>query len=226
MDTGNDVRHRTLWFGKEESSNSITVTSGPVSYVPPSQLDASSTIQGKHPGPSQRNNHSHLSTFCQAIDQDPWTVYKAKADMCYCRNVTLAQHRKHKLEIVHIQHLPMVLSSAQALVRTIDQFSHQSFPRLLGFYHHPGSCFLVWEPVELSINEVLASRWRIEKVDLAQIVWSVSGVLVQRYKWNMTWRRLVTTSNRSSMESNFFVIAEERRPRWFQKRSPWLRMAE
>lgn len=180
MDTGNDVRRRTLWFGKEESSNPITDTSGPVSYVPPSQLAASSTIQGKHPGPSQRNNHSHLSTFHQAVDQDPWTVYEARADVCYCRNVTLARHRKHKLEIVHIQHLPMELSSAQALVRTIDQFSHQSFPRLLGFYHHFGSCFLVWEPVELSINEVLASRWRIEKVDLAQIVWLVSGFSSKR----------------------------------------------
>lgn len=71
----------------------------------------------------------------------------------------------------------MELSSAQALVKTIDQFPHQSFPRLLEFYHNAGDSFLVWEAVELSVNEILASRWRIEKVELAQIVWPVSLVM-------------------------------------------------
>ena len=180
MDAGKDERPRTLWFGKEASSTPITVSSGPINYASSGPLAASSTIQGKHSGLSQRNDYSHSSRIRPIVDQDPWTIYEARADVCYGRDVTLARHRKHQLEIVHIQHLrPMELSSAHALVKTIDQLSHQSFPRLLDFYHHGGHCFLVWEPVELSVNEILASRWRIQKVELAQIVWPVSRVSLQ-----------------------------------------------
>lgn len=221
MNIGQDERPRTLWFGKKEPSNPITATPGLV-HAPPGPL-AGPTIQEKHLGPSQRNNHSHLSTIRQAVNQDPWTIYEARACVCYCRDVILARHRKHKLDIVHIQRLSMELSSTQALVKTIDQFPHQSFPRLLDFYHHAGDSFLVWEAVELSVNMILASRWRIEKVELAQIVWPVSHVPFHARN-KMIWNWLVRTWHRYLKASNFFATAGERWPCWAQKRFCWPRL--
>lgn len=73
----------------------------------------------------------------------------------------------------------MEVSSAPVFEKTINQFPRHSFPRLLDFYHQSGDCFSVWEPVELPVNDILASRRRIDKIDLAQIVWPVSGTSLQ-----------------------------------------------
>ena len=117
MDAGKEERPRTLWFGKEASSNPITVSSGPINYASSGPLAASSTVQAQ----GKQNDYSHSSRICQIVDQDPWTIYEARADVCYGRDVTLARHHKCQLEIVHIQHLhPMELSSAHTLMKTIN----------------------------------------------------------------------------------------------------------
>jgi hypothetical protein len=57
---------------------------------------------------------------------------------------------------------------------TICRLSHPSFLRLLCCYHYEGQAFLVWEPVELSLAQVIGSKYAIREAELVSIVWPVS----------------------------------------------------
>ena len=56
------------------------------------------------------------------------------------------------------------------MVEAMNQVSHPSFPTLLECYHHGDDAILVWEPAELSVNEILASRCPITESEIAAIV--------------------------------------------------------
>lgn len=176
MENTKDERPRTVWFGGTASSRqtATATTSDPAGEDSPRPLAAPTTLLERHSGLSRGNGYRHLATARDAVNQDPWVVYEARADVNYGRNVTLARHRVRKMDIIHVQRLSIDQPKAHALVRLVDQSIHHSFPRLLEYYHQGDDFFLVWEPAELSVNEILTSNWRIEKAELAQIVWPVS----------------------------------------------------
>ncbi|KAJ5938292.1 hypothetical protein N7466_001426 [Penicillium verhagenii] len=61
--------------------------------------------------------------------------------------------------------------------RTLNRISHSSFRSLLGSYHHDNSVFLVWEHVEVSVVQVLASRLVITASEIIAIVKPISRVI-------------------------------------------------
>jgi hypothetical protein len=93
------------------------------------------------------------------------------------RQVALAQHRINKQDIVNVQRLRIDRPQVQHLLETISQLSHGSFLRLLESYYNKNQLYLVWEPVELSVADIVSAQWPINESELAGIVWSVSVIL-------------------------------------------------
>lgn len=112
--------------------------------------------------------------FRQVHVQSPWEHYEARAEVFCGRDVTLARHREHRKRVVHLQRLKMDPWSIKSRIKTIDQCQHSSFPRLLDVYVAGEQHFLVWEPVELSVQHLLDIDLRLSEPDIAQIVLPVS----------------------------------------------------
>ncbi|KAL2801685.1 hypothetical protein BJX63DRAFT_438586 [Aspergillus granulosus] len=77
------------------------------------------------------------------------------------------------MDLVHIQECAVELPAIELLVHEIDQLTHRSFLQLLKVMQHGQRYFLVWEPTEFSLHEVLASKCRITECELAQIAWPI-----------------------------------------------------
>ena len=120
--------------------------------------------------PGKRANDA----FRQVHVQSPWEHYEARAEVFCGRAVTLARHRGHRKGVVHLQRVKMDRSSIKSRIKTIDQCQHPSFPRLLDVYVAGEQHFLVWEPVELSVQHLLDIDLRLSEADIAQIVLPVS----------------------------------------------------
>ncbi|KAJ5822455.1 hypothetical protein N7447_004795 [Penicillium robsamsonii] len=84
--------------------------------------------------------------------------------------VFLAWHRNNKVALVNIHPLKQQFSSVKLLLETMSQFSHPSFLDLLGCYCWEDQVFLVWESVELSVSNILASRCTITEGEVVAIV--------------------------------------------------------
>jgi hypothetical protein len=101
------------------------------------------------------------------------------------RRTFLARHRQNKAELVHVQQLE-ACATPEADLTTISRLSHPSFLRLLRCYQHEGSTFLFWEPVELSLAQVIGTKYSIREAELVSIVWPVSSksepLLAMRYQ--------------------------------------------
>lgn len=159
-----DVR-RTKWFGGDASIDATqSAHDQGVAELSSSHAVPDSTLL-------QKRKPKASSVATKIILQDPWELYEARARIF--RNVILARHRKRKLELVNVQRLTTEPVVAQSLVETIGRCSHHSFPCLHDFLQHENRYFLVWEPAEFTLNEVLASTCYITEAELAQIVWPV-----------------------------------------------------
>lgn len=100
-------------------------------------------------------------------------MYEPIVEIFLGRSVCLAVHRGKKTELVNIQQLKQQSSSVGPALDAVSQISHHSFPRLLACYYHNGQVFLVWEPAELSVSQILASKCSITESEIAAIVWPV-----------------------------------------------------
>ena len=165
MTTERDDVRRTKWFGGDVSIDATqSAHDRDVAELSSSHAVPDSTLL-------QKLKPKASSVATKIILQDPWELYEARARIF--RNVILARHRKNKLELVNVQRLTTEPAVAQSLVETINRCSHHSFPRLHNFLEHENRYFLVWEPAEFTLNEVLASTCYITEAELAQIVWPV-----------------------------------------------------
>lgn len=88
------------------------------------------------------------------------------------RNIILARHRNRKFELLNVQRLMMEPAVAQSLVEIISRCSHHSLFAWISL-EHENCYFLVWEPADFTLNEVLASECYTAEAELAQIVWPV-----------------------------------------------------
>ena len=170
-----DIRPRSLWVDDQESllptksSSQLPSCAGPrrrehPSTTTPLRRTASPEPQGLDKAPAQRD----------ASPQDPWSLYEGRIRLFHGCEVTLARSRTCKSQFVGIQLLAMEATAARMLVRTVGQYRHRSFPRLIDFLNHENQFYLVWEPIELSLSEVLASECDITENEIAELVWPVS----------------------------------------------------
>jgi hypothetical protein len=60
------------------------------------------------------------------------------------------------------------------MLHFMSQISHPSFPSLKKCFLHDDHIFLVWEPLELSVSQLLAVKSPITESELAAIVRPVS----------------------------------------------------
>ena len=166
MSTGRDDVRGTKWFGHENSTD--TTESTP---------DRNLARLFGHTLPNSTilaNQKPRLSSCATKITlQDPWELYEARARIFLDRNIILARLRDRRFELVNIQRLTVEPAVAQSLVEVISRCPHRSFLRLHGFLKHGDCYFLVWEPAEFTLNEVLASECYITEAELAQIAWPV-----------------------------------------------------
>ncbi|KAJ5414994.1 hypothetical protein N7509_000092 [Penicillium cosmopolitanum] len=65
-------------------------------------------------------------------------------------------------------------TATESLINSVSHYSHPTFLRLLCCYHYDQSTFFVWEPVELSLAQVIGSKYPIREAELTSIVWPVS----------------------------------------------------
>ncbi|KAJ5291460.1 hypothetical protein N7478_000711 [Penicillium angulare] len=111
------------------------------------------------------------STGIQLQDSDPWDDFEKGIEIFPARHVYLARDHGNKARLVHIQHL--AAGVAGSLLGNINRHSHRSFLRLLQCYQYGSSSFLVWEPVELSLSQVLGSKYSIREAEMVSIIWPI-----------------------------------------------------
>lgn len=107
--------------------------------------------------------------------QDPWSVYKPKANISLGRPLILACHRVWRNKIVHIQTLSTEQSKVLGSLETIKRLSHPTFLTLIESYYYRDQLYLVWEPMELSLQGLLSARWPLSEAHLRQIIRPVSA---------------------------------------------------
>ncbi len=126
-----------------------------------------------NPG-SQRSYRANKGTRSKIpiVNEDPWNDYEKAIGIFPKRHVFLARDRESKGDLVHVQQLEEGVAT-RPLLEIINRLSHRSFPCLLRCYQHEGTTFLVWEPVELSLSQVIGSKYSIRETELVSIVWPV-----------------------------------------------------
>lgn len=123
------------------------------------------------------NNFGSKTSSCEPTytpreipTNNPWQTYKPCARIVYGECMVLAQHRQRKAEFVHIQDGGTDRPIVGAWVQTLDQNAHRSFRRLVDVMQHHQRYFLIWEPIEFSVSEVLASTCEISESEIVQII--------------------------------------------------------
>ncbi|KAH8430081.1 uncharacterized protein LDX57_007751 [Aspergillus melleus] len=159
-----EVAGRTMWFEGEESPP-VQTPEVRTNVHPDTVLAGLSNHFG-----SKTSSYEPTYTPREIPTNNPWQTYKPCARTVYGEHMVLAQHRQRKAEFVHIQddgtERPIVSSWVQAL----DQNAHRSFRRLVDVMQHHQRYFLIWEPIEFSVSEVLASTCEISESEIVQII--------------------------------------------------------
>lgn len=170
-------RPRTRWLGRDSSTRAGS-----------SRSSTESNTEGTPKPIPATNSRDGLTNF-NCYEENPWSVYEPRAKICRKQPITLAQHRKHRQNIVNIRCLPIDRPQVQSLLEMIRRLSHPIFPRLLESYYHTGELHLIWEPVEITVNYILTARWPVNETDLAHILRLVSvasGYCATGRQWILT----------------------------------------
>ncbi|KAJ5291415.1 hypothetical protein N7478_000746 [Penicillium angulare] len=167
-------RPETCFF--PETPNWANISQAPGSRVSKRHAkDPGSTLVAVKTSKRQRANTSLRpeapSTGIQMWDSDPWDAFEKGIEIFPGRHVYLARDHGNKARLVHIQHLAEGV--AGCLLENINRHSHRSFLRLLHCYQYGSSSFLVWEPVELSLSQVLGSKCSIREAEMVSIIWPI-----------------------------------------------------
>lgn len=166
-------RPRTLWVDetpewcrRSESIKQPLPLSDHQSSVATADRDQTSA-------PVQRK--TQVQPLKSQVVENPWRTWEPVIEIVYTRPVWQARRRDQKAELAHVQQLEQSLSAKSALLGSVGEVLHPSFPVLKSCYIHEGHTFLVWEPVELSISQILASKCLISESEIAAIVRPVGG---------------------------------------------------
>lgn len=167
-------RPSTVWGGTPDwaTFEKATHPSAPSSRV---QSDSATVPSAStHPDPAQPQYQDQAWQIAPLF-QNPWLTYEAIVVVSQGQSVFLGRHRESKAALVNIHLVKQPFPSVKPLLETICRFSHPSFLGLLGCYCWEDQVFLVWEPVELSVSHILASRCTITEEEIAAIVRPVSA---------------------------------------------------
>ncbi|KAJ5100851.1 hypothetical protein N7456_007031 [Penicillium angulare] len=102
-------------------------------------------------------------------DQDPGDYFDSIAEIIFDRPLCIARQKQAKGELVHIQKLECATLARNILKDFNDQTTHRSFRQLLGGYRHGGMAFLLWEPVEVSVEQIMAAQGIIKATEVIAI---------------------------------------------------------
>lgn len=135
---------------------------------------ASTTDRAVAATPSIRPNTAKNETQGQlpkagTMYEDPWNTFEPIAELVLDRSFLLARHKRDKSKLVHIQNHEAKAFANIEFQRMLDEISHSSFRSLLGRYHHRDCVFLVWEHVEVSVGQVVASRLMVTASEIIAI---------------------------------------------------------
>ncbi|KAI2862984.1 hypothetical protein CBS13152_11292 [Aspergillus niger] len=162
-------RPRTLLLGKDASTRPALASAGAGGA---SRRSAELDIRGtSKPTPPTNDSRKALPTL-NCCEQDPWDVYVPRARIRRGQRITLGQHRQHKREIVNIQCLSVDRSQIKGLLETISQLSDPIFPRLLESYYDMNQLYLVWEPIDITVDNILTAPWPVNETELACVLCS------------------------------------------------------
>lgn len=124
-------------------------------------------------GLAQLSSTESQGSRIQVLNESPWVGYEKGIEIFPKNQVYLCRDRENNSELVHIQQREVERSAAQLQVDTIERLSHRSFPKLLRCYFHSDLAFFVWEPVELSLSQILGSKCSIKESQMISMVWPV-----------------------------------------------------
>ncbi|KAJ5297293.1 uncharacterized protein N7443_008186 [Penicillium atrosanguineum] len=106
------------------------------------------------------------------LSENPWSTYEEVLSFPK-RQVCLARRRGNYAELVNVQQLRQDPSSVAHVVETVNRVIHPSFLHLVRCYRHANRSFLIWEPTEFSLTQVLGSACTISEVEIASIVHAI-----------------------------------------------------
>jgi hypothetical protein len=173
MSTSQDFRASKVWNqDKPIWKDMPPIASGPRVVVEP---------QG-HQAPQLMGMSHRVSRYeVHKVFDLPWQIYEPIVGINLGHHMCLARRRNKKVELVNIQRLVKQNGSADSLVDSMSQNSHPSFLSLLECYYHADDVYLVWEPVEISVNHILASQCPITETEITAIVkpvgWALRGMM-------------------------------------------------
>ena len=107
------------------------------------------------------------------INEDPWQTHEAIMQIFLSREVTLARRRDNNAELVNVEKLQRTSTTIKPMLDFMSRMSHPSFPSLRECFLHENHAFLVWEPLQLSVSQILALKCPVTESELAAIVWPV-----------------------------------------------------
>ena len=137
------------------------------------------------------------------INENPWRTHEAIMQIFLSREVILARRRENNAELVNVEKLQQTSTTIKPMLDFMSRISHPSFPRLKECFLHENHAFLVWEPLELSVSQILALKCPVTESELAAIVWPVgAGCVGEPRPW--------LTCHRFSKAYNTCAVAEGR----------------
>ena len=182
-------RPQTVFFTRELGRAPPGGTSDP-SPCHDSRAQASTVLSARDSPSPTRTENRHQQPKVRQVTGDPWLTYDGVMEIYQGRPIVLARHRSDKAKLVNIQQLEQT-SATKTVADTINHLSHRSFPRLLECYQQGRHAFLVWEPVELSVSQILASRCSITESELVAIISAVRASFFLTHFNSSTGKRLL-----------------------------------
>ncbi|KAJ6126311.1 hypothetical protein N7523_001923 [Penicillium sp. IBT 18751x] len=176
INTSHPKRQRppTVWVDEGELCRVGPETCSNVSNTASTTDRAVAATPSTHPYTAKIETQE-LRSKAETIHEDPWNTFEPIAELfldrslLLARALLLARDKRDKGKLVHIQKFEPKAFSNTKLPRILEEISHSSFRSLLGRYHHGDCVFLVWEHVEVSVGQIVASRLMVTASEIIAI---------------------------------------------------------
>ncbi|KAJ5215571.1 uncharacterized protein N7498_001978 [Penicillium cinerascens] len=167
-----DSQHRpsTMMLAESPNWDNLGISSGPT--LPSRELsDAPISHTKLSPEPLRLMNKGRPAV--PQINEDPWRTHEAIMQIFLSREVILARRRENNAELVNVEKLQQTRTTIKPMLDFMSRITHPSFPSLKECFLHENHVFLVWEPLELSVSQLLALKCPVTESELAAIIWPV-----------------------------------------------------
>jgi hypothetical protein len=135
--------------------------------IPPMGLQDTPVLESSV---SDGNKGFQQNASIKEFNTNPWEIFEPIAKISQNRSIFLSRNRRLKNHLVHIEQLDEEASSLATTLNLLRKLHHRSFLNLQESYHHDDWVFFVWEPVEVSISQIMASKCMITASEIIAIV--------------------------------------------------------